>query len=131
MKPNRTLSELVRRLRAKSGLSLRELEEASGIHRANLSRLERGEASRPKPETLTALAEVFNVDASELLTAAGYTADKAAALPNLTTYLRSKYAHLPASARKELADYLARLETEHGRTKRQQRAAPKRKPSTP
>ncbi|MGH9177982.1 MAG: helix-turn-helix domain-containing protein [Acidimicrobiales bacterium] len=121
--PNRPLSDLVRRLRARSGLSIRQLEEASGINRANLSRLERGEASRPQPETLTRLAEVFGIDASELLTAAGYTADKASALPSLPMYLRSKYAHLPASARKDLADYVTRLETEYG-------GAAKSKPKT-
>lgn len=124
--PNRTLSELLRRLRAKSGLSIRDLEEASGINRANLSRLERGEASRPKPETLTRLAEVFGTDASELLMAAGYTADKAAALPTLPTYLRTKYGHLPAGARKELAEFVSRLEAEHGqRPKPEPRPAPK------
>ena len=99
----------------------------SGVHRANLSRLERGEATRPQPETLTRLAEVFGIDASELLTAAGYTAARADALPNLPVYLRTKYGHLPAGARKELAEFVGRLEAELGqRPKAKPQPAPKK-----
>jgi hypothetical protein len=63
---------------------------------------------------LTRLAEALGTDASELLMLAGHTADQADALPSLKPYLRAKYSHLPAAARKELSDYLNRLETEYG-----------------
>ncbi len=70
------LSSVLRRLRQASGLSIRKLEETSGVHRSNISRLESGKATEPNPETLTRLAEALGVDASELLTAAGYTATR-------------------------------------------------------
>ncbi len=109
------LATTVRRLRERAQLSLRQLEEASGVHRALISRIEAGER-RPKPATLHRLAEALGVDAGELLEAAGHTTNRADALPTLQPYLRAKYGHLPAPARKELADYLQRLEAEYGNT---------------
>ena len=109
------VDELLTQLRRERGLSQRQLASAAGVHVANVSRLERGEASKPSPPTLVRLAEALETDASELLTAAGYTAEQADALPPFTPYLRAKYGHLPASARQELSKYLRRLEAEYGR----------------
>lgn len=92
---------------------MRELEAKSGVHRSIVSRLERGEASTPLPETLIRLAEALGADASELLTAAGYTATQATALPSFRPYLRAKYGHLPEDAQRELAAYLDRLEADY------------------
>ncbi len=108
------LGPTLQRLRKAAGLSLRELQEGSGVNRSVISRVESGEYMQPRPETLTRLAEAIGADASELLTAAGYTSAKADGLPNLPIYLRSKYGHLPASARKELAEFVTRLEAEYG-----------------
>lgn len=108
-----SINERLRRLRETAGMSLRDLERESGINRSNLLRIERGDA-RPKPETLTTLAAVYGVDAAELLASAGYTSDQASALPPMTAYLRTKYGHLPTTARKELATVLERLEAEYG-----------------
>lgn len=110
-----SLASVLSQLRQRSGLSIRDLEVRSGVNRSNISRLERGESSQPSPETLTRLAEALNVDASELLTAAGYTATRAAGLPSFQPYLRAKYGHLPASAQKELTAYLERLEAEYAK----------------
>jgi transcriptional regulator with XRE-family HTH domain len=96
-------------LRKKAGLSLRALEESSGVRRSIISRVENAEV-RPTPETLTKLAPALNVDASELLTAAGYTASRAEALPNMQVYLRSKYGHLSAADRERLVALLDELE---------------------
>jgi hypothetical protein len=51
---------------------------------------------------LIRLTEAMKVDASELL--------PRRRLLHLPVYLRTKYGHLPAGARKELADIVARLE---------------------
>ena len=118
----------LRRLRLAAGQSVRDLENNSGVSRSVISRLESGEYARPQPETLRRLAQALRADVAELLTAAGYTADQAEALPNLTTYLRSKYGHLPPSARQDLADYLAKLEQEYGS---KQQASPKNNASSP
>ena len=110
------LAALLRRLRQQAGLSVKELEAKSGVSRAAISRTENGE-KLPTPTPLNRLASALGVDASELFQAAGYTTTGAEALPALQPYLRAKYSHLPATARKELADYLARLEAEYAALK--------------
>jgi transcriptional regulator with XRE-family HTH domain len=125
---NQQLGTTLHRLRTAAGQTLRELEAKSGVNRSVISRLESGEYQQPRPNTLTRLAEALGADASQLLTAAGYTANKADALPNLPVYLRSKYGHLPADARKELTDYVAKLEAEYGgKPKKKVRPATKNK----
>jgi transcriptional regulator with XRE-family HTH domain len=113
-----SLDRTLQRLRQQAGLSLRDLEERSGVSRAIISRLEHGENKNSRPSTLTKLAEALGVDASELLTAAGYTASQAQALPSMRPYLRTKYGHLPVGAQRELARLLERLEAEHGGRRR-------------
>lgn len=120
------LAKLLRKLRLRAGLSVKELEAKSGVSRAAISRTENGD-KLPTPSTLNRLATALGVDASELFKAAGYTTTGAEALPALQPYLRAKYSHLPAAARKELADYLARLEAEYAAPKpgRRERAQKK------
>lgn len=111
---NPTLAATLARLRQTSGLSLRQLQEATGIDRSVVSRIESGEVTQPSPSTLSRLAKALNVEAGELLTAAGYTANEAEALPGIRPYLRTKYGHLSADAQAELADLLERLDAEQG-----------------
>ncbi len=105
-----TLAGTLIRLRQASGLSVRQLEDASGVARSVISRLENGLYLQPSPSTLTRLANALDAEASELLTVAGYTASEAEALPTIRPYLRTKYGHLSADARQDLADFLDRLE---------------------
>src|SRR5690242_19380191 len=93
-----SLASTVKRLRAQAGLSVRDLEDASGVNRSIISRIESGEYLNTRPLTLTRLATALGVDASELLTAAGYTASQAEALPPIKAYLRSKYGYLSAES---------------------------------
>jgi transcriptional regulator with XRE-family HTH domain len=106
------LANTLQRLRHQAGLSLRDLEEASGVARSVISRVENGQYLSPTPSTLTRLASGLGADASELLTAAGYTATQAEGLPSMRPYLRSKYGHLSADARKQVESLLADLEGE-------------------
>jgi transcriptional regulator with XRE-family HTH domain len=108
------LADLLRQLRQERGLSVRRLAEASGVNLANVSRLENGETTKPEPRTLIRLAEALQVDASELLTAAGYTADQADALPSLPVYFRAKFGELPDEAVANLERYVARLQKRYG-----------------
>lgn len=123
------LASTLARLRNRTGQSVRELEDASGVARSVISRIEAGEYRKPAPSTLTRLAGGLGADASELLTAAGYTATKADALPSLRPYLRNKYGHLSADARQQLEDLLGELEAER-EAKRARRTTKKAKPRT-
>ncbi|MHC5673124.1 helix-turn-helix domain-containing protein [Nostoc sp.] len=103
-------------LRAAKGLTLREVEEATGkeVSNAYLSQLEHGKISKPSPNILYSLASVYGVSYETLMEKAGYitgqqqrtgnekhgkaatfaidnlTADEEAALLDYLGYLRSK-----------------------------------------
>ena len=61
-------------LRTAKGLSLREVEEASGkaVSNAYLSQLEHGKIRKPSPNVLHSLAEVYVVPYEALMEKAGY-----------------------------------------------------------
>ena len=67
-----SLNKTLREIRALRGKSLRAVEEATGISNAYLSQLERGDAQRPAPDKLEALATFYNVPYTGLMRAAGY-----------------------------------------------------------
>ena len=60
-------------LREKKGVSLKVVENATGVSNAYLSQLETGARRRlPSPERLRAIADYYNVSVQELLAKAGY-----------------------------------------------------------
>lgn len=69
------------------GASLRAVEEATGISNAYLSQLERGDAQKPSPDKLQALAKFYDVPYTDLMRAAGYLqkTDKSSASANERT----------------------------------------------
>ena len=83
-RPRRKRSEFVGRpnelgavladLRTAKGLSLREVEEATGkaVSNAYLSQLENGKIQKPSPNVLHSLAEVYAVPYEALMEKAGY-----------------------------------------------------------
>lgn len=64
-RPAITFGERLRTLREARGLTLRELETASGIERGTINRIERG-AAVPRLDSIQALAAALNVTLSEL-----------------------------------------------------------------
>ena len=72
-RPNE-LGSLLADLRRAKGLSLREVEEATGkaVSNAYLSQLENGKIKKPSPNVLHSLAEVYVVPYESLMEKAGY-----------------------------------------------------------
>lgn len=68
------LGALVRRLRRKRGDTLAELAERIPMSASNLSRLELGKQGPPSDEAIERVAGALEVDAAELLKAAGRSA---------------------------------------------------------
>jgi transcriptional regulator with XRE-family HTH domain len=68
------LGALLADLRTAKGLSLREVEEATGsaVSNAYLSQLENGKIRKPSPNVLHRLAEVYRVPYETLMEKAGY-----------------------------------------------------------
>ena len=68
------LGSLLADLRVAKGLSLREVEEATGkaVSNAYLSQLEKGRIRKPSPNVLHRLAAVYGVPYERLMEKAGY-----------------------------------------------------------
>jgi transcriptional regulator with XRE-family HTH domain len=68
------LSAVLADLRKAKGLSLREVEEATGraVSNAYLSQLENGRIQKPSPNVLHSLADVYAVPYETLMEKAGY-----------------------------------------------------------
>jgi transcriptional regulator with XRE-family HTH domain len=68
------LGALLTDIRTAKGLSLREVEEATGkaVSNAYLSQLENGRIRKPSPNVLHSLAEVYAVPYETLMEKAGY-----------------------------------------------------------
>jgi HTH-type transcriptional regulator, competence development regulator len=74
------LGALLADLRTAKGLSLRDVEEATGaaVSNAYLSQLENGKIRKPSPNVLHRLAEVYGVRYETLMEKAGYLLPSAA-----------------------------------------------------
>lgn len=62
-----TLASQIREGRERARLSLREAAALVGLHYSVLSRIETGDVLRPSPEIVQRLAEVLELDSTELL----------------------------------------------------------------
>lgn len=73
-----SLGEHLSRLRAAAGLTLRQVEEATDkeVSNAYLSQLENDKISKPSPNILHALAQVYNTSYEDLMERAGYFSSK-------------------------------------------------------
>ena len=98
-------------LRTAKGLSLREVEEATGkaVSNAYLSQLENGRIQKPSPNVLHSLSEVYAVPYESLMEKAGYllpSEDSGARRRRLAAFAIDD---LTAEEEEELLKYLAFL----------------------
>jgi len=68
------LGKYLREKRKQKKMTLRQVEEATGIQNAYLSQLENGKIANPSPKYLHKIAGVFGVPYGMLLEMAGYPA---------------------------------------------------------
>lgn len=85
----RELGRLIKRARTSKKLSLRALDELTGVSYGWLSRLERGTLIAPAPSRLTAVAQALDIPPERVdrLTRGEVSRD----LPPIRTYFRAKY----------------------------------------
>lgn len=91
---SRKLGRLFAKARRRKGLSLRGLDELTGVSYAWIGRMEAGEWSAPAPSKLTRLAETLNVPMEDIERITRGHVSKA--LPGMRTYFRTKYRLSPA-----------------------------------
>jgi transcriptional regulator with XRE-family HTH domain len=105
------LGGLLADLRGAKGLSLREVEEATGraVSNAYLSQLEKGKIQQPSPSILHQLAAVYGVPYETLMEKAGYLQPSAAGTSAGRRKRLAAFAidDLTAEEEEELLKYLA------------------------
>ena len=72
----RSLGKELNDIRTMRKLSLRDVEQATGISNAYLSQLENNKVSKPSPHFLHKLGKLYGVDYEILMEAAGYVHDR-------------------------------------------------------
>jgi transcriptional regulator with XRE-family HTH domain len=110
-KEQRVQTELgveIRRIRQILGLSLRDVEEKSGVSNAYLSQLETGTIMNPSPHILLKLAEVLRVPYELLMERAGYI-QRSVGKKALTGAALSTFKDLTRDEEAALMEYLAFL----------------------
>jgi transcriptional regulator with XRE-family HTH domain len=109
----RELGRLVKQARRAHGLSLRALDELTGVSYGWLSRLERAQMIAPAPSKLTKVAEVLGIAPERIdrITRGGISRD----LPPIRTYFRAKYKLTPREITQieEVFDQIRRSRREH------------------
>ena len=105
------LGTLLADLRTAKGLSLREVEEATGkaVSNAYLSQLENGKIRKPSPNVLYSLAEVYAVPYEALMEKAGYLLPSENGSGNRKRLAAFAIDDLTAEEEEELLKYLAFL----------------------
>jgi len=116
-----TLGEELRQVRALHRLSLRQVEEVTGISNAYLSQLETGKVAQPSPNYLYKLAEVYRIPYDLLMEKAGYIArstpdDQPERKKSLAGTALAFLDNVTEDEAAELAAYLAYLRWKSGKT---------------
>src|SRR5947208_11570383 len=103
-----SLGEGLKVARELRNLSLREVEEATGVSNAYLSQLENDKIKKPSPHFLYKLAAIYDIEYEVLMEAAGYVKKREgeAARTLAGAALRS-LGKLTPEEEEQLADYLA------------------------
>ena len=107
------LGALLADLRTAKGLSLRQVEEATGraVSNAYLSQLENGKIKKPSPNVLHRLAEVYVVPYESLMEKAGYLLPSENGGRRRRRLAAFAIDDLTAEEEEELLKYLAFLRT--------------------
>ena len=94
------LGEFLIRVREATGLTLRQVEEATGndVSNAYLSQLEHSRVSKPSPTVLHSLSTVYGVSYENLMEKAGYISPRSAQPSG------SKHGHTSTFAIKDLSE---------------------------
>lgn len=108
----KNLGEVLKTAREKRGLTLRDVEGATGVRNAHLSQIENGTIARPEMAMLWELAAQYDLDYGDLLRLAGYDRDDAPASgrarQRMTVALRAMEGLSPRE-QTEVLDYMRQL----------------------
>jgi transcriptional regulator with XRE-family HTH domain len=117
----KALGEELRQVRVLHRLTLRQVEEVTGVSNAYLSQLETGKIAQPSPNYLYKLAEVYRLPYDLLMEKAGYIArspqgDEQRPTRTLAGTVLAFLEDVTEEEAAELATYLAYLRWKSGKT---------------
>lgn len=117
--PSGTLASYLADLRVAKGLTLRDVEEATNkdVSNAYLSQLEHGRITKPSPNILHSLANVYGVSYETLMEKAGYIAAGGQRKPGQKHGRAATFAidNLTPEEEEALLSYLAYLRSRKGK----------------
>lgn len=117
--PSGALGPYLASLRIAKGLTLREVEEATGkvVSNAYLSQLEHGRITRPSPNILHSLAAAYGVPYETLMEKAGYITAGSPRKPGQKHGRAATFAtvNLTSEEEEELLRYLAYFRSRKGK----------------
>lgn len=112
----KSLGGTLKVFRELQGLTLRQVEEATGISNAYLSQLENDKIGKPSANTLWKLANIYNVELNALLAAAGIIERQVAPQHKLLNSVAlSTQAELTKDEEEALLEYLSFLRHQAGK----------------
>lgn len=106
------VARLIKEQRKMLGLSAQEVARRSGVNVATISRIEHAEIPSPRADSLTSIAKVIGLSATDLFVSADWIPDDQ--LPTFKPYLRAKYGELPPEALAELEASIGRVVKRYG-----------------
>jgi HTH-type transcriptional regulator, competence development regulator len=101
-----TLSDYLRSARQRLGVSLREVENATGVSNAYLSQLEGGKIKSPSPALLQKLSDYLKLSYADVLELAGHPVPRKAKREDGQMLLASRVGSITSEEAELLANYL-------------------------
>ncbi len=107
----KTLGQVLKDAREKSGKSLRQVEEMTGIHNAHLSQIENDTIAKPDLSMLFDLAVAYDLDYQDLLRRTGKSAngETSARQRQRTTAAMRALGELSVADQDEVLGFMAQL----------------------
>jgi len=107
------LGDILRRARQHQRLSLRQVEQRTGVSNAHLSQIERGAIRRPDPSILMNLAELYGLNYELIAEWSGYLdADGPRSSSALAGMALRLFVELDPIAQSQALEYLEKLRNE-------------------
>ncbi|MGO4452561.1 helix-turn-helix domain-containing protein [Arthrobacter sp. RAF14] len=106
------IGKAIRARREELRISAGELARRAGVHASSILRLESGEFTAGKLDTVAAIATALAVPLTELLATSNLIGEDD--LPRLIPYLRTKYKGMPDVAIREIEQHFNAVAKRHG-----------------
>ncbi|MED4403728.1 transcriptional regulator [Metabacillus fastidiosus] len=105
--------KFLKRIREEKGLTLREIQELSGVSNSYLSQLENGKRGLPSPDILKKIYQSLDVDYYELMEKAGYIVSGHEQIKELRNQLQKAYSKIRELENNQKANKITTLEKEN------------------